>query len=57
LIITRQAIRHGSFASVRDLIDAIRAFIDSWNERCHRYAWTKTATKSCPTPKNIIYSH
>ena len=33
----------GSFGSVRDLIDAIRAFIDGWNERCHPFAWTKTA--------------
>jgi hypothetical protein len=50
-IITRQAIRRGSFASVRDLIDAIRAFIDSWNERCHRYAWTKTADQILPYAK------
>ena len=42
-IITRQAIRRGSFASVRDLTDAIRRFIDSWNERCHPSTWTKTA--------------
>ena len=42
-IITRQAIRRGSFTSVRDLTDAIRRFIDSWNERCHPFTWTKTA--------------
>ena len=29
-IITRQAIRRGTYTSVRDLIDAIRAFIDGW---------------------------
>jgi transposase len=40
-IITRQAIRRGSFDSVRDLIDAIRRFIDGWNERCEPFTWTK----------------
>jgi transposase len=42
-IITRQAIRRGSFTSVKDLIAAIEAFIDGWNERCHPFVWTKTA--------------
>jgi transposase len=40
-IITRQAIRRGSFTSVRDLIRAIRRFIDAWNERCEPFVWTK----------------
>jgi transposase len=40
-IITRQAIRRGSFDSVRQLIDAIRRFIDAWNERCEPFTWTK----------------
>jgi transposase len=42
-IITRQAIRRGSFASVKDLVAAIRRFIDGWNERCHPFVWTKPA--------------
>ena len=42
-IITRQAIRRGSFDSVRELIDAIRRFIDGWNERCEPFIWTKDA--------------
>jgi transposase len=42
-IITRQAIRRGTFGSVKDLIAAIRAFIDGWNERCEPFVWTKTA--------------
>ena len=42
-IITRQAIRRGSFTSVRDLITAIENFIDGWNERCEPFVWTKTA--------------
>ena len=40
-IITRQAIRRGSFSSVRDLIRAIRRFIDAWNERCEPFVWTR----------------
>jgi len=42
-IITRQAIRRGSHGSVKDLINAIGAFIDGWNELCHPFTWTKTA--------------
>ena len=42
-IITRQAIRRGSFDSVRELIEAIERFIDGWNERCAPFAWTKDA--------------
>ena len=42
-IITRQAIHRGSFASVDDLIAAIRRFIDAWNDRCEPFVWTTTA--------------
>ena len=43
-IISRQAIRRGSFDSVPDLIAAIDRFIAGWNEeRCHPFVWTKTA--------------
>jgi hypothetical protein len=42
-IITRQAIRRGTFASVRELIEAIGRFIDGWNERCQPFAWTTDA--------------
>ena len=42
-IITRQAIRRGSYRSVRDLVNAIRRFIDAWNQRCEPFVWTKTA--------------
>lgn len=42
-IITRQAIRRGTFTSVPDLIGAIRTFIDAYNERCQPFVWTKTA--------------
>jgi len=42
-IITRQAIRRGSFDSVRELTAAIRRFIDGWNDRCEPFTWTKPA--------------
>jgi transposase len=47
-IITRQAIRRGTFASVKELISAISRFIDGWNERCHPFTWTKTADEILP---------
>lgn len=42
-IITRQAIRRGTFTSVQDLIEAIRRFIDAYNQRCRPFVWTKNA--------------
>src|SRR5436190_4832704 len=42
-IITRQAIRRGSFDSVRELVDAIRRFIHAWNQRCEPFVWAKDA--------------
>jgi transposase len=42
-VITRQAIRRGSFTSVRQLTDAIGAFIDNWNDHPRPFAWTKDA--------------
>jgi transposase len=47
-IITRQAIRRGTFTSVKDLITAIGAFIDGWNDRCQPFTWTKTADELLP---------
>ena len=60
-IITRQAIRRGTFTSVKDLITAIENFIDGWNERCHPFVWTKTAddilAKSRPRKKTSDTRH
>ncbi len=47
-IITRQAIRRGSFDNVKQLVAAISAFIDGWNDRCHPFTWTKTADEILP---------
>jgi hypothetical protein len=47
-IITRQAIRRGSFQNVKELTAAIRAFIAGYNERCRPFIWTKTADEILP---------
>ncbi len=47
-IITRQAIRRGSFDNVQELVTTIRGFIDGWNTRCHPFTWTKTADELLP---------
>ena len=42
-IITRQAIRRGTFRSVQEFAAAIGAFIDAYNDRCQPFSWTKDA--------------
>jgi transposase len=42
-IITRKAIRRGSFTSVKELKEKIRAFITSYNSDCTPFTWTKPA--------------
>jgi len=42
-IIERQALRRGDFASVQEVMAAIRRFCDSWNQRCRPFTWTKNA--------------
>ncbi len=42
-IITRQAIRRGTFTDVADLEVAIRDYIDAYNDRAKPFQWTKTA--------------
>jgi transposase len=42
-VISRQAIRRGTFTSVKELIHAIETFINGWNDRCGPFIWTKTA--------------
>jgi hypothetical protein len=44
LISTDQGFAHMTDAQlVRDLVNAIRTFIDAWNDRCEPFVWTKTA--------------
>ena len=58
--ITRQAIRRGSFTWVKDLIAAIEAFIDGWNDRGHPFTWTKTPDELLPRCKpgkrNLVHA-
>jgi transposase len=42
-ILTRQHVRRGSFASVRELIAAIERFVAAYNERARPFVWTKPA--------------
>src|SRR3954452_25190344 len=49
-IITRQAIRRGSFENVKELTTAIRAFINAYNQRCRPFIWTETADE-IPAPR------
>jgi len=42
-ILTRRAIRRGSFGSVKELIAMIDAFTRSWNEGASPFVWVKTA--------------
>jgi transposase len=42
-IITRQAIRRGTFGSVRQLIRHIDNYITHWNENAEPFTWTATA--------------
>jgi len=42
-IITRQAIRRGTFSSVRVLIKRIGDYINHWNSDAEPFVWTATA--------------
>ena len=42
-ILTRQAIRRGSFRSVKELIARIDAFTAQWNEGSSPFTWVKSA--------------
>jgi hypothetical protein len=52
-IITRQAIRRGSFENATELIATFRAFIDGWTDRCHPFTWTKTADEILPHTPSV----
>jgi transposase len=42
-IITRQAIRRGTFTSIADLTATIETYIEGWNEHATPFTWTKPA--------------
>ncbi|MGR7025561.1 hypothetical protein [Geodermatophilus sp. URMC 62] len=58
-ILTRQALRRGSFPTVADLIAAFERFIDARNDRCAPFSWTKesdTVIARPPIPATARYS-
>jgi transposase len=44
-IITKQAIRRGTFRSLRQLINAINNYITNWNHDSKPFTWTATANE------------
>jgi putative transposase len=42
-LITQQAIRHGSFKSVKELIARINQFVQHYNRNSESFSWTATA--------------
>src|SRR5713101_5738646 len=62
-VITRQAIRRGSFTSVKELTATIGAFIDHWNKHPRPFACTKDADdilssiKRAKTKANVLTNH
>jgi putative transposase len=42
-LITDKAIRRGSFTSVKQLVQRINHFVDSYNEKCQPFRWSATA--------------
>jgi hypothetical protein len=42
-IITQQAIRRGSFGSVKELVEKIDQFVSAYNETCEPFMWLATA--------------
>jgi putative transposase len=42
-IITRKAIRRGSFRGVRELVEKIQRFTDTYNASARPFVWTATA--------------
>jgi transposase len=60
-ILSRQAIRRGSFRSVKELVAAIETFIRSWNAGASPFSWVKTAdeilAKAVRKPRAISESH
>jgi len=50
-ILHRQAIERGVFRSVRGLMDAIKRFLDSWDEHKHPFSWVKSPADVLRHPK------
>jgi putative transposase len=53
-LITQQAIRRGSFKSVRELIRNIQKFVDEYNTQATPFMWTATADSIFAKLKSLI---
>jgi putative transposase len=42
-LLTQRQIRRGSFASAKDLVAKINAFVDAYNAKCRPFVWTATS--------------
>lgn len=52
-IITKKAIRRGSFSNVKDLVEKIDRFVSSYNENSKPFAWTATADSILEKPGRL----
>jgi hypothetical protein len=48
-ILERQGLRRGDFASIEELVAAMRRFCDGLNHRCQPFRWTKDADQILAT--------
>ncbi len=55
-IITQKAIRRGSFSSVRELVDRIQHFTDSYNPHARPFLWTATADSIIQKIQRLCYA-
>ncbi|HSV67109.1 MAG TPA: hypothetical protein VLJ59_14510, partial [Mycobacteriales bacterium] len=53
-ILTKQAIRRGTFGSLRALIDTINSYIENWSQDAEPFTWTATS-KEIITKVKIIH--
>jgi transposase len=53
-LITQQAIRRGSFRSVKELIRHIQKFVDQYNKKTTPYMWTATADSIFAKLKRLV---
>jgi transposase len=53
-LITRQAIRRGTFNSVKQLATTMKNYIANWNANCKSFAWTADAETILP--KSLVES-
>ena len=53
-ILTSREIRRGSFASAKDLVARITAFVAAYNTRSQPFTWTPPPTTSSPSSRDFV---